>query len=299
MTEVQKDVQKGFRMSLELSVEVDRLAATRNQSFTEFAIEAIQEKVSGKASEEAKAAAIEISDFVKALQDERRSQNQLTDILDKLTRMYTSTIEDRSQILANLNHANTAVEKTTQVLESLTKSTNKAADECIKPLQNLNRAMTGINTIIEGPVNSVRDRLAYFGEEFKTIDNKIRDQKQYSVQEISRLSSDFKSIIDNYRNEVVEQTKSFVIKATERWLIVAGVLVFSVFIGGGCLSAWLYFNNDSGIVKLKKDVKLYQQNNFFYQKEACLNRKADIHKDMCKLKGLMEGKWENPYPSNR
>ena len=293
------EVTKTFRTTSELSEAVERLASARGLSFSAFVIEALNEKVSGKASEEAKSAAVEISDFVKALQDERRSQTQLSDILDKLTRMYTGTIEDRSQTLANLNHANSAVEKATRELESLTKSTIKAANECKTPLENLQKCVSYINNHINGPVSSVDKLLKEFNASYKFVDEKLQNHKNYSLGEISRLSSDFKSIIDNYRSEVVSQTKSFVITVTQRWLIVACVLVVSVFLGGSGLSAWLYFNNDSGILKLKKDVELYQQNNFFYQKEACLNRKADIHQNICKFKGLVEGKWENPYPSKR
>jgi hypothetical protein len=293
------EVQKGFRMPSELAEAVERMAIARGLSFSALVVEALNEKVAGKVPEEAKAAAIEVSDFVKALQEERRSQNQLTDILDKLTRHYTSTLEDRGQILATLRQTHSSVEKATEVLESLTKSTTKAADDCKIPLEKLKKSVSYIDTFIEGPVGSVDKFLKEFNATYKNVEQKLHDHKSYSLGEISRLTKDYESIINNYRSEVVAQTKSFVVTTTERWLLVACVLVVSVFIGGGGLSAWLYFNNDSGILKLKKDVKLSQQDNFFYQKEACLNRKADIHPGMCKLKGLMETNWENPYPSKR
>jgi Ribbon-helix-helix protein, copG family len=62
------EVQKGFRMPSELAEAVERMAIARGLSFSALVVEALNEKVAGKVPEEAKAAAIEVSDFVKALQ---------------------------------------------------------------------------------------------------------------------------------------------------------------------------------------------------------------------------------------
>lgn len=110
------------------------------------------------------------------------------------------------------------------------------------------------------------------------------------------LRNDFVDQSLQFKAELFRQANNFVLSVSNRWQIVACVLVTLFFLGGGGLSSWIYFNKENGIQKLTTENKEYVKELMYLRQEACQSRKAKISVNYCKKAGLTESTFENPFP---